>query len=67
MLAQKQQQEVSSIGGGFSARQDIKATDANAVALTRIMGGVDFFEPDWTDIDKNLTTYVEDWKSATGS
>ncbi|MGN5378847.1 2-aminoethylphosphonate ABC transporter substrate-binding protein [Streptomyces lasalocidi] len=67
MLAQKQQQEVSSIGGGFSARQDVKATDANAIALTRIMDGVDFFEPDWNDINKNLTSYVEDWKSATGS
>lgn len=67
MLARKQQQEVSAIGGGFSARQDVKATDANAIALTKIMGGVDFFEPDWNDINKNLTSYVEDWKSATGS
>ncbi|KOV59197.1 2-aminoethylphosphonate ABC transporter substrate-binding protein [Streptomyces sp. MMG1121] len=67
MLAQKQQQEVSEIGGGFSARQDVKATDANAIALTKIMDGVDFFEPDWNDINKNLTSYVEDWKSATGS
>ncbi|WEO97209.1 2-aminoethylphosphonate ABC transporter substrate-binding protein [Streptomyces sp. FXJ1.172] len=67
MLARKQQQEVSSIGGGFSARQDVKATDADAVALAKLMDGVDFFEPDWNDIDKNLTSYVEDWKSATGS
>ncbi|MGW0879502.1 2-aminoethylphosphonate ABC transporter substrate-binding protein [Streptomyces sp. NPDC002671] len=67
MLAQKQQQEVSEIGGGFSARQDVKATDANAVALTKLMDGVDIFAPDWNDIDKNLTSYVEDWKSATGS
>ncbi|MEV5877914.1 2-aminoethylphosphonate ABC transporter substrate-binding protein [Streptomyces sp. NPDC052101] len=67
MLAQKQQQEVSEIGGGFAARQDVKATDANAIALTKIMDGVQFFEPDWNDIDKNLTSYVEDWKSATGS
>jgi 2-aminoethylphosphonate transport system substrate-binding protein len=35
MLAQKQQQEVST--------------------------------PDWNDIAENLTSYVEDWKSATGS
>ncbi|MER5545126.1 2-aminoethylphosphonate ABC transporter substrate-binding protein [Streptomyces sp. NPDC002589] len=67
MLAQKQQQEVSGIGGGFAARQDVKATDANAIALTKLMDGVDFFEPDWNDINKNLTSYVEDWKSATGS
>ncbi|WP_190173205.1 MULTISPECIES: hypothetical protein [Streptomyces] len=25
------------------------------------------FEPDWVDIDKDLTSYVEDWKTATGS
>ncbi|MEV6834241.1 2-aminoethylphosphonate ABC transporter substrate-binding protein [Streptomyces sp. NPDC051133] len=67
MLARKQQQEVSEIGGGFAARQDVKATDANATALTGLMNGVDFFEPDWNEIDKNLTSYVEDWKSATGS
>ncbi|MFI7338397.1 2-aminoethylphosphonate ABC transporter substrate-binding protein [Streptomyces sp. NPDC050085] len=67
MLEAKQQQEVSSIGGGFSARRDVKATDANAVALAKVMDGVEIFEPDWSDIDKNLQTYVEDWKSATGS
>ncbi|MGW2646559.1 2-aminoethylphosphonate ABC transporter substrate-binding protein [Streptomyces sp. NPDC001393] len=67
MLAQKQQQEVSEIGGGFAARQDVKATDTNAVALARLMDGVEVFEPDWNDIDNNLTSYVEDWKSATGS
>ncbi|GHH12821.1 2-aminoethylphosphonate ABC transporter substrate-binding protein [Streptomyces rubradiris] len=67
MLARKQQQEVSAIGGGFTARQDVKATDADAVALTRLMDGVEVFEPDWNDIEKNLSAYVEDWKSATGS
>ncbi|MDN3263762.1 2-aminoethylphosphonate ABC transporter substrate-binding protein [Streptomyces sp. CSDS2] len=67
MLAREQQQEVSAIGGGFTARQDVKATDANAVALTRLMDGVEVFEPDWNDIEKNLSAYVEDWKSATGS
>ncbi|MFG2851086.1 2-aminoethylphosphonate ABC transporter substrate-binding protein [Streptomyces mirabilis] len=67
MLSAKAQQQVSEIGGGFSARKDVKATDANAIALTRLMDGVALFEPDWADIDKNLTSYVEDWKTATGS
>jgi 2-aminoethylphosphonate transport system substrate-binding protein len=67
MLSTKAQQQVSSIGGGFSARKDVKATDENAIALTKVMDGVEIFEPDWNDIDKNLQTYVEDWKSATGS
>ncbi|POX56058.1 2-aminoethylphosphonate ABC transporter substrate-binding protein [Streptomyces sp. Ru71] len=67
MLGQTAQQQVSEIGGGFSARTDVKATDANAIALAKLMDGVEVFEPDWADIDKNLTAYVEDWKSATGS
>lgn len=67
MLATKQQREVSSIGGGFAARQDVKATDENALALAAVMDGVEIFEPDWNDIDANLRAYVEDWKSATGS
>ncbi|WP_234543668.1 2-aminoethylphosphonate ABC transporter substrate-binding protein [Streptomyces shenzhenensis] len=67
MLARRQQEEASSIGGGFSARTDVKATDANATALAGLMDGVDVFTPDWNGIEKNLTSYVEAWKSATGS
>jgi 2-aminoethylphosphonate transport system substrate-binding protein len=67
MLGQSAQRQVSEIGGGFSARQDVKATDANAIALDKLMDGVTVFEPDWTDIEKNLSAYVDSWKSATGS
>ncbi|MEJ8669477.1 2-aminoethylphosphonate ABC transporter substrate-binding protein [Streptomyces sp. MS1.AVA.1] len=67
MLSQDAQKQVSEIGGGFSARQDVKATDANATALAEIIDGVEVFEPDWDDIDKNLTSYVDAWKSATDS
>ncbi|GAA4822101.1 2-aminoethylphosphonate ABC transporter substrate-binding protein [Streptomyces ziwulingensis] len=67
MLGQRAQRQASEIGGGFAARQDIKATDANAVELTTLMDGVEIFEPDWADIEKNLTAYVDAWKSATGS
>ncbi|MFI9613648.1 2-aminoethylphosphonate ABC transporter substrate-binding protein [Streptomyces sp. NPDC052023] len=67
MLSQKAQAQVSEIGGGFAARQDVKATDANAIALTKLMDGVEIFEPDWNDIGENLTKYVDSWKSATGS
>jgi 2-aminoethylphosphonate transport system substrate-binding protein len=31
------------------------------------MAGVEVFEPDWNDTDKNLTSYVNDWQAATGS
>ncbi|MFJ6560633.1 2-aminoethylphosphonate ABC transporter substrate-binding protein [Streptomyces sp. NPDC091412] len=67
MLGRQAQQQVSEIGGGFSVRQDVKADDANAMDLKKLMEGVEVFTPDWNDIDKNLTTYVEAWKQATGS
>ncbi|MFD4258336.1 2-aminoethylphosphonate ABC transporter substrate-binding protein [Streptomyces sp. NPDC058534] len=67
MLGQKAQKQVSEVGGGFAARQDVKATDANAIELAKLMDGVEIFEPDWNDIEKNLTSYVDAWKEATGS
>ncbi|MGW4744768.1 2-aminoethylphosphonate ABC transporter substrate-binding protein [Streptomyces sp. NPDC004290] len=67
MLSEGAQREVSAIGGGFPAREDVRTTDANALALAQLMDGVEVFEPDWADIDKNLAAYVDAWKSATGS
>lgn len=67
MLAEQAQKDVSAVGGGFPARKDIEATDANAVALTKLMDGVEVFEPDWSDIAGHLDSYVDAWKSATGS
>ncbi|MFF1644628.1 2-aminoethylphosphonate ABC transporter substrate-binding protein [Streptomyces sp. NPDC058240] len=67
MLSEQAQKDVSAVGGGFSARKDIEATDANAIELAKLMDGVEVFEPDWSDIGTNLDTYVEAWKSATGS
>ncbi|MFD9379950.1 2-aminoethylphosphonate ABC transporter substrate-binding protein [Streptomyces sp. NPDC059999] len=67
LLGEEAQKLVSDVGGGFPARTDVKPTDANAVQLTRLMTGVEIFEPDWADIDKNLTAHVDAWKSATGS
>lgn len=31
------------------------------------MDGVEVFEPDWSDIAGSLDSYVDAWKSATGS
>ncbi|MFJ8540762.1 2-aminoethylphosphonate ABC transporter substrate-binding protein [Streptomyces sp. NPDC093586] len=67
MLSRKAQAQASEIGGGFAARQDVKATDDNAVELAELMDGVEIFEPDWNDIERNLTSYVDAWKEATGS
>ncbi|MER6517937.1 2-aminoethylphosphonate ABC transporter substrate-binding protein [Streptomyces sp. NPDC001553] len=67
LLGEEAQKLVSEVGGGFPARTDVKPTDANAVQLTKLMTGVEIFEPDWADIDKNLKAHVDAWKSATGS
>ena len=67
MLSETAQRQVSAIGGGFPARSDIKPTDDNAIALAKVMEGVEIFEPDWKDIDTNLQSYIDAWKSATGS
>ncbi|MFF8693498.1 2-aminoethylphosphonate ABC transporter substrate-binding protein [Streptomyces sp. NPDC015144] len=67
MLSEQAQKDVSAVGGGFSARKDVEATDANAIELAKLMDGVEIFEPDWSDIGSNLDDYVGAWKSATGS
>lgn len=67
MLSRKAQAQVTEIGGGFTARKDVRATDDDALALAKLMNGVEVFEPDWNDIQKNLTSYVAAWKSATDS
>ncbi|MEU6120958.1 2-aminoethylphosphonate ABC transporter substrate-binding protein [Streptomyces sp. NPDC047123] len=67
LLGRQAQRQVSEIGGGFPARKDVEATDANALALDKIIDGVEVFQPDWADISENLSDYVADWKSATGS
>ncbi|RST12627.1 2-aminoethylphosphonate ABC transporter substrate-binding protein [Streptomyces sp. WAC05374] len=66
MLGERAQRQVSAIGGGFPARADVKPADANAIALARLMEGVDVFEPDWKDIEANLPSYIDAWKTATG-
>lgn len=67
MLSAQAQQQVSSVGGGFAARRDVVATDAEATELAALMKGVEIFEPDWADIGTHLDDYVDAWKAATGS
>ncbi|MEU2787761.1 2-aminoethylphosphonate ABC transporter substrate-binding protein [Streptomyces sp. NPDC007100] len=67
LLSPEVQKQVSAVGGGFAARTDITPTDRNAAELAKIMDGVEIFRPDWNDIDKNLSAYIDAWKAATGS
>ncbi|MCB5910294.1 2-aminoethylphosphonate ABC transporter substrate-binding protein [Streptomyces pinistramenti] len=66
LLSEPVQRQVSAAGGGFTARQDVNAKDPRATELAALMKGVEIFEPDWNDIDKNLDTYVGAWRTATG-
>ncbi|MEV6670735.1 2-aminoethylphosphonate ABC transporter substrate-binding protein [Streptomyces sp. NPDC051162] len=67
LLSDEVQQQASSVAGGFPARADVKAADQNATALAKIMKGVEIFRPDWAQINRNLVSYVDAWKKATGS
>ncbi|MEU6487961.1 2-aminoethylphosphonate ABC transporter substrate-binding protein [Streptomyces sp. NPDC046887] len=67
MLTEQAQRQTTEIGGGFPAREDTVPTGPEAEALAKLMRGVEIFTPDWADIEKNLTAYVDDWKAATGS
>ncbi|MFG2196223.1 2-aminoethylphosphonate ABC transporter substrate-binding protein [Streptomyces sp. NPDC048639] len=67
MLGEGAQRQASEVGGGFPARGDVKATGADAKELAAIVDGVEVFEPDWKDIAENLDSYLDAWKSATGS
>lgn len=67
LLSAPVQRQVSSVGGGFTSRKDIKATDPHATELAKIMKNAEIFQPDWNDIDKNLDSYVDAWREATGS
>ncbi len=67
LLGERARRDVSAVGGGFSARTDVKATDPNAASLARVMKDVEVFRPDWAGIDKNLASYVAAWREATGS
>ncbi|WP_431031928.1 2-aminoethylphosphonate ABC transporter substrate-binding protein [Streptomyces sp. P6-2-1] len=67
LLSPAAQREVSSVGGGFAARDDVEASDARATDLAKIMNGVEIFTPDWQDLSEHLDAYVDAWKTATGS
>ncbi|MEU2604592.1 2-aminoethylphosphonate ABC transporter substrate-binding protein [Streptomyces albus] len=67
LLGERPQREVSSIGGGFTVREDIEATDDKAKELARLMKGVEVFRPDWDEVATHLDSYVSDWQHATGS
>ncbi|WP_433856452.1 2-aminoethylphosphonate ABC transporter substrate-binding protein [Streptomyces kronopolitis] len=67
LLSPGVQQQASAVGGGFPSRTDIKPTDRNATQLAALMKNVDIFRPDWNDLAKNLESYLESWRTATGS
>ncbi|MGY1435936.1 2-aminoethylphosphonate ABC transporter substrate-binding protein [Streptomyces reniochalinae] len=67
LLGEKPQREVSSVGGGFTVRDDIEARDDQAEELAALMKGVEVFRPDWEEVAGDLDSYLSAWKRATGS
>ncbi|WP_346016933.1 hypothetical protein [Streptomyces sp. GBA 94-10 4N24] len=49
------------------AQKDVEATDANAVAQSRLLKDVEIFTPDWAAVGRKLDRHVGARKSATGS
>jgi 2-aminoethylphosphonate transport system substrate-binding protein len=66
MLSERAQEQVVPVAGGFPARTDVPMEGEEAEELTALMDGVEVFEPDWRDIDANLSEYVDAWQAATG-
>lgn len=67
LLSKKAQEEVSSVGGGYTVRDDIEATDSDAAELDKLLDGVEIFRTDWDDVEKNLDACIDAWKKATDS
>ncbi|MFB8766027.1 2-aminoethylphosphonate ABC transporter substrate-binding protein [Nocardiopsis alba] len=65
LLSEGSQEQVSSAAGGFPARGDVEPTGEDAEALAELMEGVEIFEPDWKDIEANLSEYLDAWREAT--
>jgi 2-aminoethylphosphonate transport system substrate-binding protein len=47
-------------------KADVLVTLPPFIQQAEIMKNVDIFHPDWNDLDKNLDSYVEVWREATG-
>lgn len=65
LLTKEVQTTVSSIGGGFSVRDDVTATDDNATKLKSLMEGVEIWAPDWNQINDELPQLIRKWQQAT--
>ncbi|MFH8370270.1 2-aminoethylphosphonate ABC transporter substrate-binding protein [Streptomyces sp. NPDC018031] len=67
LISPEVQEQVSPVAGGFPVRRDVEAAGEDAVALRKILSGVEIFTPDWQAVSANLADYVDAWKEATGS
>ncbi|MEV2274107.1 2-aminoethylphosphonate ABC transporter substrate-binding protein [Nocardiopsis sp. NPDC049922] len=66
LLSEAAQERVVPVAGGFPARTDIPVEGEGAEELADLLDGVEVFEPDWEDIDANLSDHVDAWRAATG-
>jgi len=67
LLSKDAQATLPELAFGIPVRSDVKASDANAVALSDAMKGVEVWTPDWAAVLKDLQSDVAKWHEATGS
>ncbi|GLZ81105.1 putative ABC transporter, periplasmic protein [Actinorhabdospora filicis] len=66
LLGTQAQSQVSAQAFGIPARSDVKATDANAVTVQKVMEGVEVWQPDWSAIIAAMDADIAAYQSAVG-
>ncbi|WP_340557774.1 2-aminoethylphosphonate ABC transporter substrate-binding protein [Streptomyces sp. GSL17-111] len=67
LVSPEAQELISDAGGGFPSRTDVTPQGEYAERARKALDGVEIFTPDWRTIDKELDSYLEAWREATGS
>jgi 2-aminoethylphosphonate transport system substrate-binding protein len=67
LLSKDAQTQVSAIAQGMPARQDVTPTDDNFKNMQSMMQGITVWNPDWSQVLKDLQGDVARWHEATGS
>jgi 2-aminoethylphosphonate transport system substrate-binding protein len=67
LLSKDAQSTLSTVAWGVPVRADVTPEDANFGAMHKLMDGVTVWQPDWSEVLKNLSADVARWHEATGS
>ncbi|MBO0839940.1 MAG: 2-aminoethylphosphonate ABC transporter substrate-binding protein [Sciscionella sp.] len=67
LLSADVQKTVSAGAWGLPARSDVHPTDANYVAMTKLLSNVDIYRPDWNSLLGEYDSDISAYNSAVGS